>query len=73
MDSVDCEACKSILVWVGLFERSIVKFMMVPPFFVFLHRVLLLLTRVRIVDQKENNENGGTDQSEPSGVRSLGG
>ena len=69
MDSVDCEACKSILVWVGLFERSIVKFMMVPPFFFFLHRVLLLLTRVRIVDQKENNENGGTDQSEPSDVK----
>ena len=65
---VDCEACKSILVWVGLFERSIVKFMMVPPFFVFLHRVLLLLTK-RIVDQKENNENGGTDQSEPSDVK----
>jgi hypothetical protein len=47
--------------------------MMVPPFFVFLYRVLLLLTRVRIVDQKENNENGGTDQGEPSDVRSLGG
>ena len=73
MDSVDCEACKSILVWVGLFERRIVKFMMVPPFFVFLHRVLLLLNGVGIVDQKENNENGGTDQSEPSDVRSLGG
>jgi hypothetical protein len=43
--------------------------MMVPPFFVFLHWLLLLFNRVRKVDQKENNENGGTDQSEPFDVK----
>ena len=46
-----------------------VKLMMVPPFFVFLHWVFLLLNSVRIVNQKENNENGGTDQSKASDVR----
>ena len=45
------------------------RLMMAPPFFVFLHWVLWLLNRVRIVNQKENNENGGTGQSKPSDVK----
>ena len=65
---VDCEASKSIK-GLGYLSVAFVKFMMVPPFFVFLHWLLLLFNRVRKVDQKENNENGGTDQSKSSDVR----